>query len=136
MNVRLVRDSRIPRWPSWAVALVLAWLALVGVAMWLSAWQGKTVRLCLFREATGLPCPTCGSGRGTLGLLRGDVQAPWRLNPLLASVATVAAALLAVRLVFGRTVRITLRRWEKRIVLILAATAFALNWVYLILYVG
>ena len=38
---------------------------------------------CLFYELTGLLCPGCGTGRYLLSLLRLDLYAAFRYNPLL-----------------------------------------------------
>jgi hypothetical protein len=54
------------------------------------AWIGYHLRthshdagtLCLFKSATGIPCPSCGITRSVLLLAQGDVmQALW-INPL------------------------------------------------------
>lgn len=53
---------------------------------------------CIFKAATGVPCPGCGITRGVVAILRGDFARAWRRNP--ASFAVVlffahAAALAA-----------------------------------------
>ena len=37
---------------------------------------------CLFREATGLQCPGCGTSRMTLALMRFDIPAAFAYNPV------------------------------------------------------
>lgn len=37
---------------------------------------------CLFRELTGLPCPTCGTTRAALALVRLDLAGAIAFNPL------------------------------------------------------
>lgn len=62
---------------------------------------------CFFYELTGLYCFGCGAGRCLLALLRFDLYAAFRLNPLLIlSLPFVAYYLLKVYLafVFGRDV--------------------------------
>jgi hypothetical protein len=136
MKARLVKVRRRPPWPPWALALVLGWLATVGAAVWLMLKRHTHIELCLFKRITGYPCPTCGSTRGVLHILRGDVPAAWTFNPLLFTVLAVAAALLVVRVAFGRAVRIHLTRAEKRIAWIVGIALVLLNWAYVIVYVG
>ena len=136
MKARLVKVPRRPPWPLWAVALVLGWLATVGAAVWMMLRHHTQVDLCLFRRLTGYPCPTCGSTRGVLHILQGDIPAAWAFNPLLFTVLAVAGALLAVRVAFGRAVRIRLTRGEQRIAWIVGTALLLLNWAYVIVYVG
>lgn len=62
---------------------------------------------CLFYELTGLYCFGCGAGRCLLALLRFDLYAAFRLNPLLIlSLPFIGYYLLKIYLafVFGRDV--------------------------------
>lgn len=38
--------------------------------------------LCLFKSATGLPCPSCGTTRSLAVLLQGDIFRALSINPL------------------------------------------------------
>jgi len=136
MKAELVKVPRRPPWPLWAVALVVGWMAAVGAAVWVMLKYGRPVELCLFKRLTGYPCPTCGSTRGMLHILQGDLAGAWTFNPLLFTVLAAAAALLAVRLAFGRTVRIRMTRGEQRIAWIVGIALLLLNWAYVIVYVG
>jgi hypothetical protein len=53
---------------------------------------------CLFRQRTGLPCPTCGMTRSVVLSLHGHLSAALRLNPAgplwVLAVGVIAAALL------------------------------------------
>lgn len=53
----------------------------------------KRLFVCRFRQATGLPCPSCGSTRAMLALLRLDVPSALKLSP----VAVTGGALLLAR---------------------------------------
>ncbi len=44
--------------------------------------EGGPPAFCLFKEVTGLPCPSCGATRSVLLLGRGDFEAALLLNPL------------------------------------------------------
>ncbi|HLN95363.1 DUF2752 domain-containing protein [Flavobacterium sp. HJ-32-4] len=54
-----------------------AYLYLKGFAGW--HWRQP---VCLFHSATGVPCPSCGTTRAALLLLRGHVLASLAKNPL------------------------------------------------------
>lgn len=36
--------------------------------------------LCIFKNITGIPCPGCGMGRGTLSLLKGNIAEAFSYN--------------------------------------------------------
>ncbi|MBT1712096.1 DUF2752 domain-containing protein [Fulvivirgaceae bacterium PWU5] len=50
------------------------------------------VTLCMFKDMTGVPCPSCGITRSLLSLLHGNVQEALWINPL----GFVAALLLTI----------------------------------------
>ncbi len=54
----------------------LAWNASSGPA------DGSTPTLCVFRNATGIPCPSCGATRSLELLMRGDIAGAAGLNPV------------------------------------------------------
>ena len=39
-------------------------------------------KVCYFHEITSIPCPTCGSTRAILALVRGDIVSAFLFNPL------------------------------------------------------
>lgn len=47
----------------------------------------QTPEVCLFKLATGIPCPSCGSTRSVLALLHGHVWHALLLNPFGAVIA-------------------------------------------------
>jgi hypothetical protein len=120
----------------WAVAVVGVWLALVAGAVVLGRLAGRTVELCLFRRLTGLPCPTCGTTRGVLALLSGRPMQAWLHNPLVFTLLAAAAALLAFRVLTGRSLRLGLNRKQRAVAWGLLAAAIAANWLYLIASMG
>ena len=136
MKFEIVDVSRRPRWPLWAVLIVIVWLALGVGAVWLSSHLDRPVSLCLFKRVTGLPCPTCGFTRGGLCFLRGRPDQAWLHNPLLFSVLALLIAVIGMRILFARSLRIHLTSTERVIVWFLAVALFAANWVYVILYIG
>jgi len=136
MKVRIVNVSRRPSWPIWAVAVVGGWLILVGLSVWLSGWRGWEGPLCLFKAMTGRPCPTCGSTRGVLAILHGHVGEAFAYNPMVFLIAVVAGLMLAMRVLFARSVKLELTCTERRVAWGIAVAAFLANWAYLIVYVG
>jgi len=136
MMIEVVHVCRRLRWPVWAVLLVLVWLALGGATILLAARLSRPIELCLFKRLTGLACPTCGFTRGILCLLRGQPGQAWLHNPLLFSLLASFGAIVFMRLLFARSVRIHLARTECTLTWALAIMLFVANWVYVILYVG
>ena len=126
-------ESRWPRVPLWAVAMVVVWAGTVAAVWHAGEARGHTPQLCVFKQITGLPCPTCGTGRMVLALCRGDVAAAAAMNPLMFVLAAGGTALLGLRTLFGRRRRVdppglhAVRGWQ-----VLLAAALA-NWAYLIL---
>jgi len=75
---------------------VLGLLAGGGGLLLLAAarWWGRTLEhlaRCPLRNATGVPCPTCGGTHAVLALARGDLPAALRENPLVTLGALLAA---------------------------------------------
>jgi hypothetical protein len=56
--------------------------ALGAIAILVGAAVLAGFPLCPFASLTGVPCPACGLGRGTLALLQGDWAAALQLHPL------------------------------------------------------
>jgi hypothetical protein len=110
--------------------IVLAWLVAVGAYEW---WLGPAApTLCMLRRTTGLPCPTCGATRAGMAMLDGRVLDAVAFNPMLVLVGGAVAAALAVRVVFGRRVRVDLAPWAWRVAWAALAIAFIANWIYVI----
>jgi hypothetical protein len=116
-------------------------LAAVGVSVSLGlvslACHAARVVICPLRALTGIPCPTCGSTRSFLALLRGEWTASFAFNPLATMMVFGSACYIALAVVFflaRREIpvfRATRRGWLSMAggVLLLALA----NWVYLLL---
>lgn len=74
-----MKASELPAW----VWVLGAWGLLVAGGALLEFKWGVPLETCLFRRATGYPCPTCGSTRSVLALFRGDWGASLKASPLL-----------------------------------------------------
>lgn len=53
------------------------------------AGSAGTPDLCIFRNITGMPCPSCGSTRSVMCLLHGDPVGAININPLGIPVALI-----------------------------------------------
>lgn len=92
---------------------------------------------CPLRDATGIPCPTCGGTHAAVALAHGDVAAALGINPLVAVLA-LAMSVWAVW-ALAATLQPHLRRElllsprEKKAARILAASVMILSWGWTIL---
>ena len=136
MTVRCVQRSRWHMWFHWPVLLAGLWLALGAGVLALSHHLGRPVQLCLFKRATGVPCPTCGFTRGMFTLLRGHPIEAWLFNPLLFSLLTVLGLGVAARVFFGKGLEVRLAGRERIACWTVAFVLFVANWLYVIRYVG
>ena len=116
------------------IGLFLCWLAAAVLVV--LVLPPEFVPSCRFRRATGFPCPTCGSSRAFVALLRGR---PWEAlarQPLvvLGSGAFALYSLYAWTVVLGRLPRLRGLppiRWRR--LLPLLALLVAVNWLHLVL---
>lgn len=136
MKIKVVRVSRCPPWPLWAIIIVAVWAALVCAVVWLSVSQNRPVELCLFKWLTHIPCPTCGITRGTWHLVHVRITQAWLCNPLMFSIGLVLLVVIGMRVFFARALYISFSRYERLIAWILAAISLSANWFYVIIYVG
>jgi hypothetical protein len=127
-----VTARRLPRWPVWAVAIVVVWLGLV----WVTHRYAPGTTLCPLKRTTGVACPTCGLTRGVTTMLDGDVAGGLRYNPLVLAAGLVFLAVLAGRLLLARTPRLELSTREKRVTWAALLVLLLANWAYVIVYVG
>ncbi len=135
MRIQVTRGGEAYRFPRSAIMAGAALLALGLLVAVLSRKLSGPV-ICPFRLVTGLPCPTCGLVRTAGHLLRGEVAAAFRTNPLdaltmLAGVPVAFGIWLANRL-GGWAVRFSVGRRERALVWLLVLSAFAVNWVYVL----
>lgn len=134
MKFEIISVPRRPPWPLWALGIVLFWAGLGIAAVYLSHYYNHPVQLCLLRNLTGVPCPTCGFTRGTLALFEGHFIRAWLYNPLLFSLLGIYGFFLAFRIFFTRSVRFRLDPPERSLAWILAAALILANWAYVISY--
>ncbi len=81
-----------------ALTILLVWIGLVGASLLIETVTERQVPLCVFRNVTGAPCPTCGSTRVVLSLASADVWSAVRFNPLVTGVILCGPVWGALRL--------------------------------------
>jgi hypothetical protein len=64
-------------------------LICLGGFIWLSFFNfqnnftfSKGASICLFKQVSGLPCPSCGTTRSVGHILQGDISNAVKINPL------------------------------------------------------
>lgn len=62
--------------------LSMAGYAWIGFHLFSKGIAEKTLTVCLLKNATCVPCPSCGITRSLLLLISGDIPAAILLNPL------------------------------------------------------
>jgi len=94
--------------------------------------------VCLFKQVTGIPCPSCGSTRSVLSLLRGDFAGALFWNPfgiLIMLILIISPAWMIYDIVlrkeslyifYNRSEQFFKRKW----IAIPAITLVLLNWIW------
>ena len=136
MNVRLVKTSRSAWLQLGPLVMLVIWCGLVAYLVWIAQTGGRAVPLCNFKRITGTPCPTCGGTRAALRLADGDVIGAWLFNPLLFTTLLFLTIVVGLRVVAGKRIEWGFTKNQRRGVWIVLIAAFALNWAYVIVYVG
>jgi hypothetical protein len=90
---------------------------------------------CLFRDLTGLPCPTCGTAHAALALARLDLAGAFLSNPL----ATVGALVFILGGITAAAASLAGRplhepRLAGHAPRLVALVAVAVNWAWLLLH--
>jgi hypothetical protein len=117
-----------------ATLLGLAWV----VFNFTHPYGIQAPELCLFKRATGIPCPSCGSTHAVMCIAHLDLKGAWHENPLGFVIALALLVLPAWILYdiannkstfyyfYDRTERYISRRW----VAIPLALLVAANWIW------
>ena len=94
--------------------------------------------VCLFKQVTGIPCPSCGSTRSVLALLRGDFAGALFWNPfgiLIILILIISPVWMIYDIVlrkeslyifYNRSEQFFKRKW----IAIPAITLVLLNWIW------
>ncbi len=116
----------------WSPPIILlgVWIVLLALAQWVRPAHFEE-SLCMFRNVTGTPCPTCGTTRAVMAALDGRVVDAIVLNPLVAAAAVAAGAWLLLR-VLGRRLAVDLTPRHRAALWTLAGVLAAANWIWVI----
>ena len=120
------------------LAILLAWFAYTKLYFFLHP-LGLTFAPSLFMHLTGKPDPACGLTRTFAWMWRGEVGhavAVYPLGPLVFLLTAGLVANLAMGVVGGRQLRLTLPRDVTRAIIALSVVAVALNWVSKLIWLG
>lgn len=90
---------------------------------------------CLFRQWSGLPCPSCGATRTGIFASHLQLWEAFTTNPLFFSIYSLLflwAMNSIAGWLFKRNISIMLTDKERKIIYITALASIPLNWIYLI----
>lgn len=135
------------RWARWSLlGLALGLASMLGIARRLEPDPrgfGTHVQLglapCSFREATGIPCPSCGMTTSMAWLVRGRFDRSWSANPGGVAVGLLAAALIPWLVVSAARGRPWLGRWATDLLMacFVAVVAWSvLAWFFRMVFQG
>ena len=113
---------------------VFLWLsALLGAAVF-SRLVGKELSICIFRNVTGYPCPSCGSTRGMIAILQGHIWQGLCLNPVFIPAFLLVLAWLGMRFLLGMQARLLMTRREKWLLIAAGSLLTVAQWLYNLRY--
>ena len=103
-----------------------------------SKYQNQSIEVCLIKYITNIPCPSCGSTRAILSLIKGNYLETYNLNPfgfIIALIMLVAPFWIIGDILFRNN---TLFYFFKRIDALLKKTKFLIpliliviiNWIW------
>ena len=130
-RIGLVPAARLDWAPAWVIAVVAAYLAGIAVFELFAPPTGGPT-LCPFRQATGVPCPGCGSTRAALALAGGDPAGAVMHNPLTIVLGLAAASWLVLRVGFARRVSLRVSPAARRFIWVAFLVVLLVNWAYVI----
>lgn len=98
----------------------------------------SSVGPCIFKQTTGIPCPSCGSSRSVLAITHGQFTEAFLWNPLgymIAAVLLILPFVILYDLVYQQKVLINSYErienlFRKRVILFSAITLIIANWIW------
>jgi hypothetical protein len=100
--------------------------------------QNNPAEVCLFKHATNVPCPSCGSSRSVATLMHGDVLGSLYLNPfgiIIALIMLTAPFWIAYDLITGKSTLLHFyhrtEKWLRKPGIAIPLIALVLiNWIW------
>jgi len=114
--------------PGLIAGVVFYMVGVLGL-YWIGNLTDRNLAPCLWRHATGLPCPLCGGTTASLRLATGRIGEAFLVNPMVTLALPGVGAWLLLRLGFGLRVDWGIPR--KAMLGGLVALAFV-NWAYVV----
>jgi hypothetical protein len=116
----------------------IIWMIAIAGFAWLLLLPELPVNTCIFKQATGLPCPSCGSSRSVQALLHGHWLQIFSYNPLgiITFFMVLVGAIWSVADVFrgSQSLYVSIKKWLAFIKRPLAAWGLILiilaNWLW------
>ena len=121
--------SRQKHWPE----AVYLFLILAGVAAILLLACHFGIILCPLKRFTGIPCPTCGSTRAVVCVLKGDFVGAFRYQPLVMTLVIAAVPVALMAKLSHRMRKLLALGVHCPFIWVLAGLAVAANWAYVII---
>ena len=131
MLLRLEPSPRLPRIPLWLLTVAGLMLCAVAMVAALGAAVEREVLICNLRRMTGVPCPTCGSTRLVLAVLRGRPVEAFGFNPMVMLALLIGSGAIGFRLLTAHRIRLNLTVRARRRLVLMLAVLFLMNWAYL-----
>ncbi len=131
---RQLSHTEAHRLENYAGLLIIALIFLISLVV--APFEQERFTICLFKNAVGVPCPSCGMTRAFLFLGHGQIAKATALNPLALPVALlllVQGARLFSRLAWQRDYRLQLSPFVFSIVLATAIAIVLGTWLFRLL---
>lgn len=96
--------------------------------------KNKTFNVCLIKHLTNIPCPSCGSTRSVISLVKGNFVQAFKINPL-GYIITIIMLLAPLWIIFDfLTKRQTLFSFFKKLELYIQRPRYAVPLIFLVIF--
>jgi len=133
MKLRFIRSDFSLKTNQLPVCLGMLWLLLILISYLVRNVNSSLVSLCWFRNIFNIKCPTCGSTRIVVNLMRMRILQAFLINPLVFAFSLVIIFYLALRTFIGKDVDFIMSKRERTFTLVFFILIFFLNWLYVIM---
>ncbi len=136
MQLKFLKFDRRFNIPIIVLITLLIVIILSAIIIYIAGIKNE-ISFCVFKNITGIPCPSCGLTRSVISLLHGNIIQAVLYNPfffigfLLLILFTIAGIL--IRFIFKIKIKIDLNRIEKISIVLILIILLLANWIYLII---